>query len=398
VSHEPVAAAVHLFVERSIGDTVLTDSTDANGEFLFPGMYVSSPPVNSYARLQFDAPPPYATATISPVTLGAIDLSLEVPLGNADVFLVSISDSGLYLDYFHSALRALNVSANVWDIARRGPAPLSKGREFGFRTAVLYTGDLAAPLAAEMLDSIAACVGSGGSVFLTGQNIAEFNAGSPLFSSTLGVGFAGNTSIAFNQGVAGDILQGFSCFTTGSGANNQVSRDSLLPLRPGVHRVLDYGSGTGRAAALRVDSAGPGGAKAVVMGFGFEAIHTAAKRQALMLSVLNYFRGLTAMEHAGAAAVPAGFALEQNFPNPFNPATTIRFRVPQAARVTLELFDAAGRKIALLVDERVERGEHAVPWSGAGLASGVYYCRLQAYDGAAASPRYTETRKLLLLQ
>jgi hypothetical protein len=398
VSLAPVQASVRLFVHRSIGDTVLSSSTDVAGEFAFPGMYVTEPPVNGYTGLEFDVPPPYATTSLGAVTLDTADLFLDVRLRNADVFLVAASDSGAYLGYYQAALQALQITSNTWDVLRRGPAPLGRTKDFAMKSLILYTGDLASALPAHVRDSIAACLAGGGNVFLTGQNIAEYNAASPLFAGLLGVGFAGNTNIAFNQGVANDIFQGFTCFTTGSGANNQASRDSLLALRQDVHRILDYGSNTGKAAALRVDSAGSAGAKAVVMGFGFEAVHTPLKRQDLLRTVMNYFRGISPVEAPPQGPLPEVFSLEQNYPNPFNPSTTIRFTVPQPGRVVLAVYSIEGRAVAILVDRAMEPGAFEVPWSAANAASGVYFCRLQVYGNSSPAPLFSQTRKLLLLR
>jgi len=71
-----------------------------------------------------------------------------------------------------------------------------------------------------------------------------------------------------------------------------------------------------------------------------------------------------------------GFALDQNYPNPWNPATAIRYRVAGEGRVSLRLYDALGREVKVLVDERQQAGEHTVELDGSGLASGVYLYRL----------------------
>ncbi|MGA9407733.1 MAG: LamG-like jellyroll fold domain-containing protein [Bacteroidota bacterium] len=75
---------------------------------------------------------------------------------------------------------------------------------------------------------------------------------------------------------------------------------------------------------------------------------------------------------------PSQFALAQNFPNPFNPTTTIRFAIPSPGFVTLKVFDVLGREIATLIQERVAAGEYSVPWNAARCASGVYYYKLEA--------------------
>jgi hypothetical protein len=90
-------------------------------------------------------------------------------------------------------------------------------------------------------------------------------------------------------------------------------------------------------------------------------------------------------------ALPLRFGLGQNFPNPFNPVTTFRLAVPRAARVTVTLYDVAGRVVRELADREFEPGYHEIPLRADGLASGVYFCRM-------STEGYNETRKLLLLK
>ena len=89
--------------------------------------------------------------------------------------------------------------------------------------------------------------------------------------------------------------------------------------------------------------------------------------------------------------VPHTFALDQNYPNPFNPTTTIRFQVAARGFVSLKVYDLLGREEATLVDEDLEAGNHQRTLNAAGLASGVYYYRLQA--GGAV-----QTRKMVLMK
>ncbi len=76
--------------------------------------------------------------------------------------------------------------------------------------------------------------------------------------------------------------------------------------------------------------------------------------------------------------VPRPFALEPNYPNPFNPSTTLAFSLPADGPVTLEVFDATGRRVATLVEGELPAGRHAVTWRPVDRASGVYFARLRA--------------------
>ncbi len=81
-------------------------------------------------------------------------------------------------------------------------------------------------------------------------------------------------------------------------------------------------------------------------------------------------------------SVPAHITLEQNYPNPFNPGTTIRFRVPRQAPVTLAVYDILGRQITTLVERIMPPGEYTVSWDARDDPSGVYWYRLSTNDVA----------------
>jgi hypothetical protein len=86
-----------------------------------------------------------------------------------------------------------------------------------------------------------------------------------------------------------------------------------------------------------------------------------------------------------------GYALLANYPNPFNPTTTIRYSIPRADMVRLEVFDELGRLTAQLVNEKKEAGVHEIKFDGSRLESGVYFSRLIAGTSVL-------TNKLILLK
>jgi hypothetical protein len=97
-------------------------------------------------------------------------------------------------------------------------------------------------------------------------------------------------------------------------------------------------------------------------------------------------------------AIPSTIALEQNFPNPFNPATEIRFSVSPgpggaaaAQFVTLRICDVLGREVATLVEGETRPGEYRVSFDAGGLAGGTYFYRLHTQNGSL-------TRKMLLVR
>ena len=75
--------------------------------------------------------------------------------------------------------------------------------------------------------------------------------------------------------------------------------------------------------------------------------------------------------------VPAKYELDQNYPNPFNPSTEIKYNLPGASRVTLNVYNIIGQQVANLVNGEVEAGFHSVTFNGSNLPSGTYIYRLQ---------------------
>lgn len=75
---------------------------------------------------------------------------------------------------------------------------------------------------------------------------------------------------------------------------------------------------------------------------------------------------------------PDSFKLYQNYPNPFNPSTNIRFDIPKAGEITVEVFDMLGRKVASLIQEYKSAGSYTVSFDASGLSSGIYFSRLSS--------------------
>ncbi len=90
---------------------------------------------------------------------------------------------------------------------------------------------------------------------------------------------------------------------------------------------------------------------------------------------------------------PAGhdFVLYDNYPNPFNPATTINYQLPQTGFVTLKVYDILGKEVATLVNEQKNQGRYSVYFDASHLASGVYIYQIRVND-------YVGSKKMLLLK
>jgi hypothetical protein len=111
-----------------------------------------------------------------------------------------------------------------------------------------------------------------------------------------------------------------------------------------------------------------------------------------------------ALELTGAPDVPREFALEQNFPNPFNPSTVIRYNLPARVGqsilsvypVTLKVYDLLGQLVATLVDGVEEAGYKSVEWNANNVASGMYFYRLEATAGGGE--KFTAVKKMVLVR
>ena len=95
-------------------------------------------------------------------------------------------------------------------------------------------------------------------------------------------------------------------------------------------------------------------------------------------------------------SMPLSFALHANYPNPFNPATTIRFDLPEAGRVSLIVYDVLGREVKFLVSRELVSGFHEAEWDGTDesgrlVSAGIYLYRIRAGE-------FTQTQKMLLLK
>lgn len=88
---------------------------------------------------------------------------------------------------------------------------------------------------------------------------------------------------------------------------------------------------------------------------------------------------------------PSDTQLLNNYPNPFNPTTTISYQLSTLSDVSLKVFDILGREIAILVNEQQQAGKYSVRWDASGATSGIYFYRLQAGT-------YSTTQRMILMK
>jgi hypothetical protein len=88
---------------------------------------------------------------------------------------------------------------------------------------------------------------------------------------------------------------------------------------------------------------------------------------------------------------PNAFKLYDNYPNPFNPSTTLRYSIPEASFTTIKIYDALGNEVSSLVNETKTAGTYEVEFNATDLSSGIYYYSLQAGS-------FIETKKMILMK
>ncbi|MBK8550226.1 MAG: T9SS type A sorting domain-containing protein [Ignavibacteria bacterium] len=90
-------------------------------------------------------------------------------------------------------------------------------------------------------------------------------------------------------------------------------------------------------------------------------------------------------------SVPSSFILEQNFPNPFNPVTVIRYALAQSNFVTLKIYDVLGKEVLTLVNEKQHAGNYEIEFNAENFFSGVYFYKIEAGD-------FSDVKRMLLIK
>jgi len=108
-------------------------------------------------------------------------------------------------------------------------------------------------------------------------------------------------------------------------------------------------------------------------------------------ATLVFIEGQMIPVHVGDTTAASAYMLCQNYPNPFNSSTTIEYFLPGQSRVKITVYNSLGQKVAVLVDAIKPDGNHSVTWNTVGLASGLYFCRIEAGE-------YSKVRKMELVR
>ena len=198
------------------------------------------------------------------------------------------------------------------------------------------------------------------------------------------------------EGLGGTLFGGFPSIVFDNGTHGTFDvqwPDVIDPASGGVgcakYAGLDTSAGFSGVSYQGYFPSGTSLGMSVVLGFPFETIYPQSLRAQLMGRVLEFFGVVSS---AGSdAAIPASFALFQNFPNPFNPTTTICYNIPRDAFVVVTIFNTLGQVVDKLVNARESAGQHSVIWNALHNPSGAYFYRIEA-------DCWLETKRMMVLK
>ncbi len=341
--------------------------------------------------------------------------TLSVDLGPKQVLVVDDDNRHLnsnYAHYYTDALEGLRVPYAVHDKFSQGSP--SAATLAGYPMVLWFTGKPRTEtiLHSADIDALTGYLDGGGSLFMTGQDIAQTlsaSADSTFMKEYLGVRYFDSREGIGVHGLAGDpVADEMSLLLGGPGtAANQQSSDILLPetgTLPSMYYNASFepGQPTDQIGAVTLAR---DGFKVVFWGFGFEAVNSELTqygiftREQALSRVLEWLVNLSTgildteeeFEFTDTNAVPGTFHLRQNYPNPFNAETIIEFSVTSAAEeVTLVVYDVLGRRVTTIYVGVAESGMHRYTWDGTDnrgnpVSSGVYFAVIHNDQGVRQS-------------
>ncbi|MDX9712940.1 MAG: T9SS type A sorting domain-containing protein [Ignavibacteriaceae bacterium] len=188
----------------------------------------------------------------------------------------------------------------------------------------------------------------------------------------------GNKSEAWGVSGDGSVIVGMSRIPNGqSRAFRWTASAGMEDLNIVYANLLSSGSVLNLARAISFDGR-------FIVGTGFNS--STSRNEGFLLFNVN-----TTDVQSVNSNLPIAVELEQNFPNPFNPSTTISFSIPTEEFVTLKVFNSLGEEVAELVNETKPAGNYSVSFDAANLSSGIYFYKITAGN-------FSDTKKMIILK
>ncbi len=111
----------------------------------------------------------------------------------------------------------------------------------------------------------------------------------------------------------------------------------------------------------------------------------------------NFTTGLTGVSQNGTE-IPGVYELYRNYPNPFNPSTSIKFDLPKDSRVKITIFSILGEEVDKIIDKDLSAGKYTAEWNGADFGSGVYFYRIEAVENSRNAGQFIKTFKMVMIK
>lgn len=320
---------------------------------------------------------------------------------NSDLLLVDDDGGKSYETNFTKALDDLKVTYVT--LEEDYLDELAKNFDLGSYKMVIWNASWAFPAFTERdVQILKDYLKAGGNAAILGQDVAwdvfdpkgesHFQAAQDFFQRYFDVTFvednSGGTSM---KGVTGDpIGNGLSFNLARPYGFNNLMPDAIESFSGKAQPVFLYNNDKIGAVRFDADSF-----RTVFYGISFEEIDNANVRQEVLKRTIDWATGITGFGEQGVQS-PKAFLLEANYPNPFNPTTTIRFYLPLAGKAQLKIYNARGQTVKEWTERHLEAGEHQVVWDGTNqtgrqVASGIYIVRLRF-------ERQVRSRKMILLR
>lgn len=395
----PIQSSVKIYVisnKPGAPDGVLIDTTtNQNGEFTF------SVPASEDYFITIQPEAPYAGKEIIVNNLDLVGLNLTVEVNPADILLVDDDNGKDYEQFYFRDLNETSITYHWWDISTKGIPDNQVRSKFDSNIMIWFTGDSSSmPLTTNESNEILDHLSSGGSVFLTGQDIAEMDSGNGITDS-LNIEFVQNSTSSIIMGISGNVISNAFVFIASGygGANNQTSSDIIgITDSSTTSTIFHYGSGNTNPAGVKYYNA-KNNSKAIFLGFGYEAINNPDRRKILISRIMDYFQNTSTSigNEFLTEPVPQKFELFQNYPNPFNPKTLIKYSLPKSAHVQITIYNSLGQTTKKLINEEVAAGTHKIIWNGKNnegkqASSGVYFYEINVIN------KFRAVKKMLMIR
>jgi hypothetical protein len=237
---------------------------------------------------------------------------------------------------------------------------------------------------------------NGGRLLINGQDIGQdiFDAGGQsqfaqsFYNNYLHANYVDDVGLTFFfRGIDGDPISLSNQFSVSLNTLYTRSPDQFTPYDASATSLFTFGTYP-QYNSLRADD---GTNRVVYFGFGLEQVSVDTSRDGLVERAINWLMDGVVLGTPNEGVTATSFKLDQNFPNPFNPSTTISYNIPTESQVSLIVYDIMGKEVSKLVNGRQAAGNYNIEFDASSMASGTYFYKLTAGE-------FISVKKMVLLK